>query len=814
MLRTEAGGNAPVRPPLVQCPGPAPCPPNSARGNSISAMARSRIARQGPAPASRTRVMLAACVLSAIGVCIALGGPVRANSGRPRQGGALPVSLAITSVSPAYAAAGQTVTVRGSVTNTSSAAITGLSVRLRSSSVSFSTRDALQQYADGNEPLADGYVPGAIRPLAVKLAPGATAGWMIKLPAREVGMTSFGVYPLAAEADSAAGVALAGGTSRTFLPYWPRRHGPFARPRRQDIAWIWPLIEAPQQGACPGLPDNSLAASLAPGGRLYSLLTAGEAQSAITKLTWVIDPALLAGVKAMTSPYLVGSDAACSGGRQLPASSAAVQWQARLRGATSGEPVFVTPYADVDVAALTRSSLDGDLVSAFTSGRSVASSILGRDFSLPRSDQSSQAAAEQLNGMAWPADGLANHTVLENLAVNKVTAVVLDSTMVPPPAGQPSGTSQSAVASTPDGVNGDMRVLLSDDTITRILRIASSPSESPAASFAVKQRFLAETAMIAVQAPPHGSGAMVIAPPRRWDPPAKLAQSLLAETVSAPWLKPVRLGHLAAGKSGLVHASLRAPAGSAGADLSERLLRKVRGLDRRVRLLESIRLHPDPQLDRAVASVESSAWRGHASGGSARILLDRLSAYITSQQKALTIIAPLPVTLGGLRGTIPVSISNRLGYAVRVRLRVTVPGNGSITSSQPPVLTILQRSVVGVKLKMKSARVGSTTVSLSLLTPGGRPLPGKPVTMTIRATHFGTLALVILAAALGVFMITSAGRAIRQGRSAPQHSDGAGSGGHGAERPAHGSEADSVVADHADQGTSDYAAAPRPNGAH
>jgi hypothetical protein len=743
------------------------------------------------------RVVLAACALSAMPVCLALAGTARASSGSARQaGGALPVSLAITSVSPTYAAPGETVTVSGTVTNTSSAAILGMSVRLRSSSMWFPSRDALQEYADGNEPLADTGEPGAIKHIGKRLAPGATTDWTVNLPVKEVRMTKFGVYPLAAEADGASGAPLAGGTSRTFLPYWPRKHGPYPRPARQDIAWIWPIIDRPQQGACPGFPDNSLAASLAPGGRLFSLLAAGEAESASAQLTWAIDPSLLDSVEAMKSTYRVGSDAACKGGRLLPASRAAATWLAGIQSATGGQPVFVTPYADVDVAALTRTSLDKDLASVFTSGRAVATSILGRNFSLPPADQSSQAAAEQLNGMAWPADGIANHSVLENLAVNKITTVVLDSMMVPPSSGESSFTPYNAVTSTPDGVDGDMRVLLSDDTITRILRIANSPSDPPATAFAVEQRFLAETAMIAAQVP-NSSRPMVIAPPRRWDPPAKLAQGLLAQTVSAPWLRPVSAGRLAAGKSAQVQASLQPPPGSAKADLSRRLLRKVRSLGRRLKLLENIRLHPDSALSRAVAAVESSAWRGgHTAGGPARILLSRLSDYVASQQGALTIIAPLPVTLGGLKGTVPVSISNRLGYAVQVRLRVTVPSNGSISSSQPPLQTIQPRTVVSVKLKINSAQVGSTTVRLSLLTRDGGALPGKPVAMTIRATHFGTLALVILAAALGVFMITSAARAIRQGHTAPGHRDPGGSGANDAERPAQASQADSVVADY------------------
>ncbi len=774
-------------------------------------MPRSRIARRrpSPAPAGRTRAVLAACALAALPVCLALAGPAQAGAGGKRHsGGALPVSLVITSVSPAFAAPGHTVTVRGSVTNTSRAAMSGMSVQLRSSSVPFSARDALQQYADGNDPLADNYVPGAITHIAARLAPGATVRWKIALPVREVRMmTSFGVYPLAAEADSASGIALAGGTSRTFLPYWPRKHGRYPRPQRQAIAWIWPLIDRPQQDACRQFPDNSLATSLAPGGRLFSLLAAAEAKSVSARLTWAIDPALLASVRAMNQPYRIGSNAQCRGSHRRPASHAAAGWLADLKAATRDKPVFVTPYADVDVAALTRASLDTDLLYAFSSGRSVASSVLGRDFSTQPAHQSSPAAAEQLNGMAWPAEGLANHAVLQNLAVNKVTTVILDSLMVPPPAGQISAPPGSVVTRTPDGVNGDMRVLLSDDTITRILDIANSPSARPATIFAVEQRFLAETAMIAQR--PSTSRAMVIAPPRRWNPPAVLAQRLLAETVSAPWLRPVSLGHLSASRPAPVQASLQVPAGSARADLGRHLLRKIRTLDRRVRLLDSIRVHQDPALNRAVASVESSAWRGQARGRRARILLDRLSAYITSQQHALTIIAPLPVTLGGLKGTVPVSISNRLGYAVKVRLKVTVPSSGSISSSQPPVQVIQPRNVVNVHLKMRSAQVGTTTVRLSLLTPGGKALPGAPVAMTIRATHFGTLALVILAAALGVFMITSAARAIRQGRAAPHEGDQDGSGASGADRPAQSGEADSVGAEHADQrAAGDNAAAP------
>ncbi len=819
--------DAHARPRRASCehPGSALCPYNYAGRNSISAMPQLRLASgQSPAPARpagagrRTRAVLAACLAATVPLLVALAGPAAADSGGGRQsaGAAVPVSLGITSISPSFAAPGQVVTVSGSVTNTSAAAISGMSVRLRSSSMWFQSRDELQQYAAGFEPQADSYVPGAAVRITEKLAPGATAGWSIRLPVNHVGMTRFGVYPLAAEADSASGEALAGGTSRTFLPFWPRKHGSFFRPVPQDIAWLWPLIDQPRQGACAGFPDNRLAASMAPGGRLDSLLAAGRAESASTRLTWVIDPALLASAQEMKNPYRVGSNADCGGSHPLPASHAAASWLASLQSATRGQPVLITPYADVDIAALTKQGMDLDLADAITAGRSVASSILRRDFSQPPKAQSSQAAALQLNGMAWPADGLANHAVLENLAVNKVNSVVLASTTMPQVSGQSAFTPASAIASTPDGVNGDMRVLLSDDTITQILGTANAPSDPPATSFAVEQRFLAETAMIAAQAPA-SRRAMVIAPPRRWDPPARLAQGLLAETVSAPWLKPVSLSSLATAKPARVQTDLRPPTSSAKDDLSRRLLRRVKAVDKRIDLLKSIRLTPNPRLDRAVATVESSAWRGGgAATATANGLLERLSDYLSSQQEGLTIIAPLPVTLGGLKGTVPVSISNRLPYAVQVRLKVTVPSDGSITSSQPPVRTIGAESVVKLGLDVRSASVGTSTIRLSLLTPGGTALPGEPVPMTIRATHFGTLALVILAAALGVFMISSATRAIRKGRAGSAPPAPAGSGppaAENAERTEKAARADSVVAGPADlragpadQRTADYAA--------
>ena len=108
----------------------------------------------------------------------------------------------------------------------------------------------------------------------------------------------------------------AGGTytaaARTFLPFWPGGTAT-SQPKGLQVAWVWPLIDTPQQGACTQtLATSELAGSVAPGGRLSTLLDAGSAWAQDDQLTWDIDPALLSDVSVMTHPYFTGGNAACS----------------------------------------------------------------------------------------------------------------------------------------------------------------------------------------------------------------------------------------------------------------------------------------------------------------------------------------------------------------------------------------------------------------------------------------------------------------------------------------------------------------------
>jgi hypothetical protein len=349
----------------------------------------------------------------------------------------------------------------------------------------------------------------------------------------------------------------------------------------------------------------------------------------------------------------------------------------------------------------------------------------------------------------------------------------------------PINVTPTAVTTTPDGVYGQMHVLLADHEIEQVLAaptdslpgIAPGTKPSPAAAaFAREQWFLAQTAMIASEAP-HTARAVVVAPPRRWDPGAALASSLLDESVHTPWLRPASLSSLAATPhpTGQVRRNGPPKYQVSPSELRAPLLRQVQQLNGQIGLLASILVDAGPRyLSTAVAAVESSAWRGQPSGRrTARQLLRKVSTFVAVQQRQVRIIDPLRVTLGGKSGEVPVSIRNHLGQAVRVRLGVGVPSAGRIVIRNPKkLITVPAGQQKTIKIPVKASEAGSTTLTLWLTNPAGRPLPGSTARVTVEATHFGTMAIVIIGIALAVFVITAIGRAIRRGTRQPGGDEG------------------------------------------
>jgi Family of unknown function (DUF6049) len=727
------------------------------------------------------RAVAVALALAMVAVPAALIATAAPAAAAATQGSQASATVTITGLSPQWAGPGTTVTVTGIVTNRS-AIQRHLVVQLLDSTTQVSSVSELEHaaasfYAQANVP-----VPTATWESGL-LSQGASASWSLRLPTSA--MTSFGVYPVAAQVEDVFDQPL--NWTESFLPYVPDKKGAFGStvPTAQKVAWVWPLIDEPLLGepwqhTCSGSQAAALAKSLGSGGRLGQLLNAAAAPagSAVTSavqeqavksdsshpakpavargqqpqslasadgLTWAIDPALLTNVSAL---------AGCGASEPQWARSASA-WLAKLRAAVAGQPAFATAYGDPDMAALigASTSLAADVQRSFTYGRSQAHQILGPELS-PSPAGTAPTAQDQAAGVAWAADTQVNYGTLEALAAppDDIGTVLLSSSAFP--------AEQSSVLRTPNGSGGYLNVLLASDSLTSVL---SSATSAPGSGFAAAQDFLAETALMAQQDP---STPIIVAPPQRWQLPAGLAADLLRTTASAPWLSPTSLTSLTEAKN--IPTVQQWPTSVNQPTVSQTELGALNTLDRDVKQLQQLRARRDPDLYLAVSTVESSAYEGRFKAG-ALAMIATLTTTIGPQQRDVHIVAANRITLGGLRGSVPVSVDNSLGFAVRVGLQLNYDAidGAKVAAAAPGVITVPAHTAETVKLRFSASQTGSTTISMALADGDGQRLAIQPVRMTVQTTQVGLLGIVIFAAALGVFLLASATRAIRRGHPQP-----------------------------------------------
>jgi hypothetical protein len=712
-----------------------------------------------PAKIKRRTLSLAAVFAvpaAIVTAALAPPAPAQASPGNPADVTAAGrLSVTIDSMNPQVAAPGATVHLSGTITNRTRQRQAGLEVQLNTSPAHFTTRDGMDSY------LARGVDSSGLEPagipflISASVAPGAAAAWSISFQPGSYGISEFGVYPVTVQLqDLSSGSVLS--SDRTLLPFWPgSRAAGLLTPLK--ISWLWPLIDQPHHQVCAALTNNDLAASLSSGGRLSALLTAG-ASYAGADLTWVIDPALLSDAATMTRPYYVDSRPNCTRAAKEPASTAAASWLTGLREVTAGQPTVVTPYANVDMTALVHQGMTADLARAYSTGDAVADSVLQGTFG---------------HTLAWPPGGTTDLSVLTHLATAEhVDTVVLNNSEMRPADAAARFRPDDAVASF--RVAGlPMNVLLSDDTLTGVLKEGDTSTGTlpKDTEFTVKQRFLAETAMIAAEAP-DSARTIVVAPPEGWSPSQTLASDLLGETTTVPWLKPAALGSLSSAPDTQRTVPRQPPPASqeSPGQLSRGYLSLVRSLGARLGVYKSMLYQPDQAyvqaLDQALIATESAAWRG---GGMSQglALADSLKAYLKNAESKVKIITSAQVTMGGSSGQVPVSIQNGLHQAIQVRVVASADKSPGRTSQLtvgrlPRPVVVLPQQPLTVRLQVSSAPQGSTVIHLSLTSTNGTPLTFTDTQLTVLSTRYGRAILFLIGAAIGVLVLTSVYRGVRR----------------------------------------------------
>lgn len=665
--------------------------------------------------------------------------------------------LVITSITPDVPRERTTeIKVSATFTNTGNAPLYNLRMRLRTSPNAFGSRQEMAAYQSGEAFQRDrASLSNSV--YITSLGAGETFSHEFVVSPAKLEQYRWGVYPLAVEVVNALGQTL--GIQRTFLPYAPRD----TKVARSRLSVVLPLVDVhPRRDEDGVFLDDGLREAVSDKGRLATLLTLVERTSSAEGVTWMVDPSLLDDVRRTTEAYRVRSG---GGTRERDALPASAPWLERLREALADTSVFATPYADPDIAALVHNRMDDAPAAAMSAAAETGRALLDRD--VP-------------TDVAWPVNGVIDHDGLDALAGVGVNRVLLDERNLPPatsdpagdtggtgdPTGVTTGTTTASATPTPDAVTslttvyGEVTAVVADPVLSQLLgRDVSAPGSAVLA----RQRFIAETAMIAAEAP-RVARNLAMAPHRRWTPNPEYVTDLLETAASLPWLKLTPITSLEPPKKKTPRADLTYTDQHRRAELPRDYLKQVRRVAAQAELTTAVITGDKPQrFEDAVLRLASSGWRSDLKA--AKAAADRIDDVIDRHISRVSITGTeQPRTLAGQEGVVPISVHNASDETVSLRVEVK-PTDRRLLKIEPydPAVLIGPGQSQPVQVPLSAPFSGETTINVQLRTEDGRKY-GPPVELTVRTTGYTGIALVIVGGALSVMLAAVTLRVLRRRR--------------------------------------------------
>ncbi len=647
------------------------------------------------------------------------------------------IAVVVDRLTPIAPQPGDILRISGKLLNTSGSTVTKVSARLGVSASPIVERAQITKSSELElnpevEPV-DYFLNRTKVAVSDALKPGDEASFEMAIPVNDLPLGRDGVYTLMVEvlgANKEGSLSRQGGV-RTFLPWMGLDSNPI------DLVWLWPLADYPAQEANGVLLNEGIPRSLAPGGRLDSLLTIAAINS--NKVSWIADPQLLQVAQDLSGGYQVRSGDSISVGDLSQESG---QWLTRLglalassqksnpRESATGDrlPLRVTPYADIDASAVTRTGMDTDVVRSTTMAGSIASSVLGKTVS---------------GTLYWAPSGRLNKRTGDLLASSGVRTVILRGNALPPSNPNTISTGLSVLGTTYGGMNA----VLIDPGLSTTLGL---PQSSKSNEILMRQRFLAETAVLSQLIPNDSSSRMIVAGPEniRWNPAPTVLNTLLDATGNVPWLNSASLSDLLTENSTAIPRK-RAGYGpkAQGAELPASYLEKVQGASEQLASLTAVLDNPSGVTDayaETILRAQSSAWRSDPATGE-----ELVSSITTSLQEQINKVHALSegtITLSGKSGLVPVTIANDLDRSVTIGVQLR--GIPSARLESKPLYEITIEPGKKVSVELEATVVGGRTLSagVQLLTPEGQDF-GLPARIELVSTAYARAAAWVIGAA-------------------------------------------------------------------
>ena len=707
------------------------------------------------------------------------------------------------------------VTVAGTVTNVGDRPVRDVMVRLEHApAVASSTglRTDLRGGVDQYQAVAD-FVT-----VAPELAQGQHAAFSLTYPVRSAELPSLqidqpGIYPALVNVNGTPdyGTPARLDDARFLLPVLGVPPDPSAadpdpvtavvppdttRPVR--VTMLWPLADRPRLAAgVPGgstpvrLVDDELASSLAPGGRLDTLLGAADfATSAAvdpggqtrSALCLAVDPDLLVTVNAMTAGYAVNDDP--TGGVNSPThpgtgQGAAVDWLGRLRALATRTCVTPTVYAQADLGALSRVGDTGLSAIATNDAGDIVDEILG---------------VASTRGATIVGDGPLTGPAVQLLSAQRPTVAIAAGDSV---AQDTSSTDAAPIDLSPRRYAANVVEAPFDPAVGAALAGAGtvpiSPSyldaslgvplahDSPAAR---REDAVAGLLWRALQ-PQIEPRDEIFMPPLVWSLPPTDAQTILTTLASSirSGLAVARpLTDVIADANAVPQTDVRAlPSDTLGnprAFLDAGVTSSIaNGTGRLWGLTASLTVDPRTGLTgtQYTAPLREDMLRAlsqsvppDARGGLATQRVGVVDATVDDLLDAVTIVNPGgSYTLATERSPLPLALRNDLPVPIRVRLDVDAPPGMTVTDmgeiELPPGFLPL-RVPIEVHFTQRVA------VDVALRTADGLPL-GEPVRLSVHSNAYGKVLFFISLSAGAVLVLLAGRRLWHRFRGQPDRAD-------------------------------------------
>jgi hypothetical protein len=693
--------------------------------------------------------------------------------------GSQTVAVALTGLSPRIPAAGDTLTLSGSVTNNGKSTITAAHVGVRmADNGPLHTRSDINSAASRLGAADDDGTEISGRTVAVaSLAAGDSKPFTLKVPVSALDLSGTGVYQL--------GVSLSGqtaaepyshvlGIKRTFLPWW---QGPDESAKATRMNYLWPLIDKPRIAArgdvdsqtSPIFLNDELAAELAPGGRLREMVNRGTD----LPVTWVIDPDLLASVDAMAKGYRVAVNGDIAKTTPGTGTDVAKKWLNDLKGAVMNAEVIALPFGDTDLASMAHhgASVPGTtahLKTADALGLSTVQTVLGV-----------KARAD----VAWPVDGALDPSIVSVArGAGDSTIIARSDTFAENPSLPYNPTSARPIG-------GKTTAVVTDASLSTAF--SGQTVYAQTANLAV-QNFLAQSLLITMQAP-QTQRTIVVAPQRQptFSQADALADAIQALNTKGPWTSAVTFDTAAKTKpdpaaSRKVPSAKNYPSRLRKAELSNEYFGQIheqqKGLDGFVVILTRKDRVTVP-FGNAILRAMSNGWRGDPRH--AKAFSSANGVYLQDLIGAVHILEKTPLTLSGRSGTIPVTVKNDLGQAItglHLRLTSGTTIRLEISGPQQPIF-IEAGHTKTLKFRTTARGNGSTQITAALYSPDGSLYGGRlngtnntagTIKFEVKITNVTDLVMLIIAA--GLLLLVLAGVRIYRQRKRRAAAEGGGEG--------------------------------------